>query len=146
LESVQSFQLVPDDPERATSRLVSTDGSAIATVEGTTIEAQFRCARGYLVITSDAHPYEEMLHFHLLDEGMKVIDTVSLGRIYHSGILRELMVGAGDEVEFSFFGEERWRLVILKKPTRVRPKLFSSITYPAGALKRHFLRLEKVTA
>ena len=139
------FRLVPEPGSSQRSQLFSGD-TAIGQVDGTVLEAQFQTSRGYLVVTADGNPYEEVIHFHLLNEKMEVADHVSLGRPYHAGILSDVAVGAGDELEFSFFESERWRLVILTQPERVSPRLFAAVRYPRGPFRKHFLRLDRLGA
>jgi hypothetical protein len=142
MESVQKFRAEPaKDGER--SRLISEEGLSVE-VEGVTLEAQFLCSRGYLVITSDDNPYEEILHFYLLNEPGQVLDELSLGQMYHPGILRNVVPHADDRLDFSFFGSERWRLAILDRPFREPPHLFSSMRRK-GWWGLHLLRLEKVS-
>lgn len=143
MESLNRFPLASPDVEQATSQLLDEDGKQLASIEGVMIEAQFRCSWGYLVITSNASPFEEELHFYLLDGNLSVIDSLSLGQVYHSGILRQLQPGPTDQLEFSFFGEERWRLSVLAEPRRRLPLPFSSVRYSGGALRSHTLYLEK---
>jgi hypothetical protein len=146
VQDVDRFRVIAASGGAQTSRLVTSDGAVIGTVDGLVLEAQYRCSRGYLVVTADGNPYEEALHFHLIDEGLKVIDQASLGRIYNSGTFSAVTLGAADQLEFSFFGSERWRLMILAEPQRVWPRSFASVRFPGGLLKRHLLRLEKIRA
>ena len=144
MQAVDVFRVIPESADAQNSRLVTVDGVVIGLVDGSVLEAQYRCSRGHLLITADGNPYEETIHFHLVDEEMKLIDQASLGRIYNSGMLTDTRLGVGDELEFSFFGTERWRLVILADPQRIWPQLLGSVKYPAGLLKPHYLRLDKV--
>ena len=98
-------------------------------IEGVALEAQFQCSLGYLVITSDGNPYEEMLHFYLINPDGGIMDDVSLGQIYHSGILHDLRWESDDRLAFSFYGTERWCLSILKKPRLRVPRIFSGVRY-----------------
>jgi hypothetical protein len=144
VHAVDLFRVVAESADAQKSRLVTVEGVDIGQVDGSVLEAQYRCSRGHLLITADGNPYEETVHFHLVDEEMQLVDQASLGRIYNSGILTDIRLGAGDDLEFSFFGTERWRLAILADPQRIWPRLLGSVTYPAGWLKPHYLRLEKV--
>lgn len=125
------------------SWLLSDDGLRVA-VDGVSLEAQFQCSSGYLVITSDDIPYEEGLHFYLLGGGGEVLDELSLGQINHSGILRNVVPHADDRLEFSFFGSERWHLTVLDKPVFRLPGLLSSVRRKRW-LGQHLLNLEKKT-
>jgi hypothetical protein len=141
MQAVQKFRIeLMTGRER--SRLVSDDGIG-SEVEGVILEAQFQCSRGYLVITSDDNPHEEILHFYFLDDAGQVLDELSLGQIYHSGILRNVVPQSDDRLEFSFFGTERWSITILDKPIIQLPGLFSSVRR-RGWLGPHYLSIEKI--
>lgn len=144
MQTTSRFRLDSADLERATSQIVDEDGRILASVEGVVIEGQFQCTPGYLVVTSNANPFEEELHFYLLNDRLSLVDSVSLGQIYHSGIMRQLEIGPGDRLEFSFFGDERWRLTVLVSPRRRLSFPFSSVRYSGGALDRHALFLERL--
>ena len=141
MEAIDKFRIEPIAGGTLHSRLAF-DKSLSLEVAGVTIEAQFRCSRGYLVVTSDGNPYEEIIHFYLLSEGGEVLDELSLGRIYHSGTLRDVVPHAGDRLEFSFFGRERWCLSILDKARLQPPSLFSSVRRKGWS---HYLSLQKNT-
>lgn len=147
MEPLQGFTIIPAEDEGLSSALVSAEGRNVATVQGQVLEQVYRCSRGVLVITSDGNPFEESLHFHLFDEQMKELDGLSLGQIYHSGSLREVAACGADCLEFSFFGEERWRLTVLEH-SRLRwwPKLFSSVQEHRTGLRGHCLELRRVGA
>ena len=143
MEAVDKFRVEPLGPESLRSRLIAPDGSFLE-VEGQVLEMQFRSSQGYLVVTSDGNPYEEMVHFYLLDPAGQFRDGISLGRIYHSGILADISVG-DETLEFSFFGKERWRLSIRDSPGPVLfPNPLSGIRSINGRLRRHYLHLERL--
>jgi len=142
METVNKFRMEPIPKEGLHSNLVFNETLTLQ-VEGQTIEAQFRCSSGYLVVTADGNPYEEMIHFYLLDSEGSLLDQVSLGQIYHSGILRDIDLKSDDRIEFTFFGTERWRLLILGKPRFELPRLFSSVRRTSGWLGLHYLILQK---
>src|ERR1700678_3874667 len=105
MEAVNKFRIEPLPGEVPRSYLIFNENSTLK-VEGQIIEAQFLCAKGYLVITSDGSPFEEMIHFYLLDGEGRFLDEVSLGQIYHSGTLRDIDLRFDSRLEFSFFGKE----------------------------------------
>jgi hypothetical protein len=143
MEAVDRFRVEPIEPERRRSRLIAPDGS-FQEVEGQVLEMQFRCAQGFLVVTSDGNPYEETVHFYLLDATGQFRDGLSLGRMYHSGILSATAV-VDETLEFSFFGTERWRLRIGHCASLVSfPKPFSGSRSIKGPLRRHYLQLERL--
>ena len=142
MEAVNIFRIEPIPKESLRSDLIF-NGTSTLQVEGQIIEAQFRCARGYLVITSDGNPYEEMIHFYLLDSEGGLLDEVSLGQIYHSGTLRDIALKSDDQLEFSFFGTERWCLLILGEARLQLPRLFSSVRRTHGWFGSHYMSLRK---
>ena len=143
MDAIDRFRLEPQAPETLRAILIAQDGSTLE-VEGQVLEKQFRCAAGYLVITSDGIPFEEALHFYLLDGESKFLDGVTLGRMYNSGILQDLTL-RGEALEFAFFGKDRWRLSILDSP---RAALFS---HPWSSVRGigpwrmgHYLKLQRM--
>jgi len=141
MQAITKFRLEPlDGGER--SRLLSAEGSGVE-VDGVSLELQFQCSRGDLVITSDDVPHEEMLHFYFLSDAGKILDELSLGQMYTPGILRNVVAHPDDRLDFSFFGTERWSLTILEKPVSRPPTLFSSVKRE-GWFGLHYLNLEKV--
>ncbi len=144
MKIIQDFLLEPLSEKQLRSHLTLKNGPTLE-VEGRVLETQFQCSQGYLVITSDGNPYEEMLHLYLLNDKCEVLDGVSLGQIYHSGSIRDVTVCGDDCLEFSFFGTERWRLHILNIPEiRLLPRPLASVRYLKGWLHSHYLRLKKV--
>ena len=136
------FKVLEIDRENCSATLVAGDRS-LGRIDGLAIEAQIKCPTGYLVITSDDTPYEEVLHFILLNDAMERIDQLDLGKVYQAGMLRQLYLG-DDYLEFSFFGEDRWRLSVLGTPTVWIPRLLSGVSYPTGWRRRHHLKLERL--
>jgi hypothetical protein len=126
------------------SRLTSPGGQSIE-IEGVRLEAQFRCAHGYLLIATDDVPFEETLRFYLLDEELSIMDGMCLGQIYRPGIFN-LVRFAEDRLDFTFFSEEIWRLEILTEPLlKLLPTPFAIARYRDGWLKSHYLRLRRLT-
>jgi len=124
------FHIEPLADNQLQSRLVGPDSRTGGPIEGQVLEAQFHTPAGELIITSDGNPFEEVLHFTLLDGDLKVLDAISLGQIYHSGLLRELQVVGEDTLQFHFFGEETWRLMVSARPRWALPP------WPGSAIRR----------
>jgi hypothetical protein len=138
------FHLEPLPETELQSRLVASDGRSSEPVEGRALEAQFHTPVGDLVITSDGNPYEEVLHFILLDSERKILDRISLGQIYHSGMLRDLRPVGDASLTFQFFGDDTWRLTVLPKPRWRLPSLpMSPVRRTRGWLQSSFLLLER---
>ena len=66
-----------------------------------------------LFVTHDV-PYEEQLDIVLLDAGLRVQDTVSLGGMATTGLFRDLRA-EGDGAAFSFIGGAPWRVRVLPR-------------------------------
>ena len=116
MEAIELFALRPDGGHAGDSRLLA-GGQDVGVVEGIVLETQFRCRPGSLVVTSDDRPFEEGLHFYLLDPAHKRIDDVSLGRMYQAGMLHDVAAQPDrDVLTFGFFGGDRWRLTIAEAP------------------------------
>jgi hypothetical protein len=129
MQAIQTFTVRPVQESKGDSRLFA-DGDDVGRVEGLVLEGQYRCGPGFLVVTSDDSPFEEGLHFYLLDRSHGRLDDVSLGRMYHPGIYRDVVVAPDrDVLEFTFFGGDRWRLSVAAQPTRSwLPRPFSAVT------------------
>lgn len=146
LVETDAFRLdrLPGDVPR--SRLFSEGQTTGATVDGWTLEAQFRWDDALLLLTTDDSPYEEALHIRLFDQAFHEIDAVDLRQIYHSAIVRNVKVMDDNSLTFSFFGDDTWRLNIdAHAKLRWDMQPFASIHYPGGRLRRHYLSLTRDT-
>jgi len=114
---------------------------ALAEVDGAVLEAQYRCSHGYLIVSADGDPDEELLHLHLMSTTFEALDHVSLGQAYNPGDFHRPIIKQADVLEFSFFAEERWRLTVLPSPKRMLRRPFSSVRRSGGLLRAHFLEL-----
>jgi hypothetical protein len=145
MEPIELFSLVPCDAELPIARLLS-NGRDVGEVKGRAIEAQFRYRRGYLIITSDGNPFEEIAHIYLLGHDFHVVDLVWLGAMYHSGVVRNIISRGDDCLEFAFFGgSDRWKLTIRNTPqVSWLPNITSTVRYPGGWLRPHYLQLDRI--
>lgn len=144
METVKLFSLAPCDGEPPTARLLA-DGRDVGQVNGREIEAQYGMQRGYVLITDDATPLEEVAHIYWLGLDFHTVDVVQLGAMYHSGAVRDLTCCGEDCIEFAFFGgSDRWRLTIRNTPkVSWLPNISSSVRYPGGWLRPHYLQLDR---
>ena len=115
--------------EKGSKKLhLSFDGGPIEPpVPGRVLEAQFESEGMFLLLFTEDSPYEECLHVILLDKGGNLLDTVELADAYSPGILAELRVSSPRSVDFGFFGDDHWRLTILREP---KVHLFQSPSSP----------------
>lgn len=145
LTEVSIFRLEPIPGELPKARVIAEERPTDTVLEGHTLEAQYRCALGFLLFTSDDNPYEEVLHIRLLDYHFQVIDAVDLRQMYHPAMLHNLQVTGHNSLTFSFFGDDCWYLNV-DAQARIRWDLhpFASVSYPGRRLRSHYLRLVRV--
>jgi hypothetical protein len=144
MEVIKLFSLAPREGEVPTARLLA-NGRDVGQVNGREIDAQFAVRRGYVLITDDANPLEEMAHIYLLGPDFHAVDVVQLGAMYHSGAVRDLTACGDDCIEFAFFGgSDRWRLTV-RDTAKMSwlPTIASSVRYPGGWLRPHYLQLAR---
>lgn len=84
-------------------------------VEGAVLEACVQWKDHYLVFLTDDIPNEDMLHIHLLDENLSLLDSASIGSPYATGNFRSFEMKEPDEVNFRFIGEADWSVKLLQK-------------------------------
>jgi hypothetical protein len=89
------------------------------TIDGATLEGQFSLGDSYLLLVTDDCPYEETLRAYLINGNFDVIESVSLGYAYTSGILRDLRIVAHNALEFIFSGNAVYRLTVHSEPRHV---------------------------
>jgi len=145
MQAIEAFSIRPVEEPKGDSRLFA-NGTDVGVVEGLVLEGQYRCGPGFLVVTSDDSPFEEGLHFYLFDRSLARLDDVSLGRMYHAGIYRDVAVMPDrDVLEFTFFGGDRWRLSVAPEPTRSwLPRPFSAVTRSRAWAMPHQLDLRRI--
>lgn len=89
---------------------------------GYKIKAQYKCASGYLIITSWDCPFEEAATFILISPEYKILAQKSLGKMYSSYLLYSHKVLSETSLELDF---SEWSYIISIEPSlfRRRPKL-----------------------
>jgi hypothetical protein len=141
MHPIEDFSLSPLTQLTPRARLMR-GGQALAELDGAVLEAQYCCSHGYLLVTADGDPDEELLHFHLMSTTFEALDRVSLGQMYTPGDFRRPIVKQGEVLEFSFFAEERWRLTVLPSRKRMLPLPFSPVR--RALLRAHLLALVRL--
>jgi hypothetical protein len=105
MRELNRFSLTPPPADAGDRKLKSqliVDGIASHTfIPGYEIVRQFEVASGYLLATDYDCPYEEVTEFVLLDHQLKVIGNRSVGGMYSSHILKDIIWV--DECHFSAF-------------------------------------------
>jgi hypothetical protein len=121
--SVRGLTSVEVEGRLIRAELLKFDSPTSLMVEGSTLEAQYETSKGFLLMLTEDCPYEEALHIYLVDHGNSILDEIHMGQAYVSGILGDLDPIAPDQLQFSFFGNDLWKLRILESPRRMPPRL-----------------------
>ncbi len=120
MQSVDCFSLSPNpvgqSQNKAVSEIMNQGIPTGQTIQGSELEAQYAIDDRFLILTTENCPYEEALHIHLLDRQFEILDYLELAQVYSPGILGKIHVSAENCLEFTFFGQERWRLTVLRSP------------------------------
>jgi len=143
---VSLFSLKPLEDDLTGSRL-QVAGAEIDFVRGTTIEAQYSCSPGFLIVASWDIPYEEELNISLRARvSFKLLDEILLGLPYTPGTFDRAEACGTNTLQFSFFGADRWRLEVLEQPRTMWLKnYFGAVRYARRLPGKHFLQLRRVT-
>src|SRR5262245_18137679 len=89
------------EPYRA--RLLLEGHPTSLVLDGHHLESQLRTRAGHaLLFVTDDCPYEEQLHIFLLSDALEVLDSLTLGRMYQPGVLRDLSLTDRDQLGFAF--------------------------------------------
>ncbi|KPZ51819.1 hypothetical protein AN391_03902 [Pseudoalteromonas sp. P1-13-1a] len=79
----QVFKTIPKSLEQSCIFLNNTRTDKV--VNGTYLELCIKAGCKYLVFMTDDTPYEDMLHIHLLNERLDIIDSATIGSMYSTG-------------------------------------------------------------
>lgn len=101
-------------------------------VEGAVLELAARWQSFYLLFTTDDTPFEDLLHIHLLDADMSLLDSATLGGIYSTGSFSLLDSSEPNALRFRFIGDTDWSVQVLPAPGFRAPLL----SEPAGVSRR----------
>ena len=134
MEEIKDFSIVDLEEEFPRSELVWKGTLPGLIVDGVWLEKQYKVTPGYLLLLTDDCPFEERLSIYLLSEDMRVLDSMELSLIYHMGILRDIKIESSNELTFTFFGEDCWRLGVRRSP-RIGLKITNYLDYYTK--KRH---------
>ncbi|WP_227817819.1 hypothetical protein [Nitrogeniibacter aestuarii] len=114
------------------SRLVLGGALTDTRVAGKILEACVRAGDETLILTTDDVPFEETLHIHLLGANHELIESVTIGAAYHTGLFRSPSVDAADALSFDFMGALRWTVRVSPSPSWHVPYLSD----PPGVSRR----------
>lgn len=146
MDEIQSFSLRRIGGELPRSALLWRGDPTGLTVDGLTIEKQFRVQPGYLLLITEDSPFEESLHVYLLSPERNLLDALELSVPYAPGILDRLDEREPASLTFSFFGDDRWRLDVRDSPTtRWRFAPLAPWRYKAGWVRPRWLALRRLS-
>lgn len=109
-------------------------------VPGAVLEQAAQWQSFYLLFTTDDTPFEELLHIHLLDAELDLLDSATLGGIYSTGSFSLLASAEPDTLRFRFIGGTDWSVQVLPEPGFRVPLLSepAGVSRPLG-FSRHFI-------
>ncbi len=138
-----SINLISEATDTAppVSRLVIQSAVISLPIAGKELIAQYKIPLGYLALLTEDCPFEEALHFYLLDDQGHILDQLELSAAYNTGTF-ELQWLQNDGLLFSFFNsDESWQLSISQQPKWRLPRLYSPVK-SGNWFKRGYLNLQ----
>jgi hypothetical protein len=109
-------------------------------VPGAVLEAAVRWDGRLLLFLTDDIPHEESLGIHLLDAGLRLLDTARLGGPYSTGSFSSLELTEPGTVRFRFIGDTTWSVELLPRPGFRVPFLSEPPGVSRGfGFSRHFI-------
>ena len=85
-------------------------------VPGAVLEAAAQWQSFTLLFNTDDTPFEELLHIHLLDAQLNLLDSATIGGIYSTGSFSLLESAEPDTLRFRFIGGTDWGVQVLPQP------------------------------
>jgi hypothetical protein len=101
-------------------------------VVGAFLESCIKFDRFYLVFMTDDIPSEDMLHIHLLNEKLSLLDTATIGSAYATGSFKALEICEPNIVKFHFIGLTQWVVHVFQK----KQLHFPFISDPKGVSRK----------
>ena len=108
-----SLRNTSDEEQPPRSRLLFQGLDTGHSIHGTTLEYQCLFSDVYLIATSYACPYEELIHFYLFTADLLLVASKTLGGMYCPGVFTE--PSHHDNQVFFSFGQRSWRLSIRRR-------------------------------
>ena len=128
--SDHEFSAKPISPEKS---CIFLDGIPThKNIEGVFLELCVRVNQKYLVFMTDDIPSEDMLHIHLLDDDLNIIDSATIGGLYSTGSFENYNLQEPDQITFHFIGGNKWRVEILESKAFCLPFISS----PKGVCRK----------
>jgi len=101
-------------------------------IDGSYLELCIKAGCKYLVFMTDDTPNEDMLHIHLLNKNLDVIDSATIGSIYSTGSFRDYNIQDSNTLTFHFIGKTEWKIKILNNKEFLLP----FISQPKGVSRK----------
>ncbi len=129
------------------TKLVSSDKSCIflsgtqthKNIEGAYLELCVKIDERFIVFMTDDIPSEDMLHIHLLDKNLNVIDSATIGGMYSTGSFENYNLQEPNKITFNFIGGNEWVVELLKNKEFRLPFIFSPKgVYRKSLFNQHF--------
>jgi hypothetical protein len=102
-------------------------------IDGNYLELCIKTGCKYLVFMTDDIANEDMLHIHLLDESLDVIDSATIGSMYSTGSFRDYNIQDPNTLTFHFIGGTEWKVEILDSKEFLLP----FISLPKGVSRKN---------
>ena len=83
-------------------------------IDGTYLELCVKVDERFIVFMTDDIPSEDMLHVHLLDKNLDVIDSATIGGMYSTGSFENYNLQEPNKITFNFIGGNEWVVELLK--------------------------------
>ncbi len=137
-----SLARIPNRPDGAepVSEILRNGQATGRQVAGAVLEAAAQWQSFMLLFTTDDTPFEELLHIHLLDAQLNLLDSATVGGMYSTGSFSLLDAAEPDTVRFRFIGGTDWSVQVLPAPGFRVPLLSepTGVSRPLG-FSRHFV-------
>jgi hypothetical protein len=134
-----------DDKVSPKVELLQNGTSTGVVIDGASLLAQYQTENGdILLILDEDCPFEEMLHFVLMRHE-KILDHLSYGAAYTSGIFLLKDVGA-ETIFFTFSSNDLLALRVLQNPTRWKNNGAPGSRHHMGWLTPKYLTLDIVSS
>lgn len=128
--STKLIELPDNQPPK--SRIYVNEAPTNSVVLGALLEACIRVDTFYLLFMTDDIPNEDMLHIHLLDKKLNLVDSATIGSAYATGSFSKLEMHDPDTVTFHFIGSTQWLVQVLPK----RKMLIPLLSDPKGVSRK----------
>lgn len=85
-------------------------------VSGALLQAAVKWHDKYLLLTTDACPFEEGLGIRLFNSRFDLLDCADIGLPYNTGTFSSLELHEPNRVSFRFLGDDVWQVHLLSRP------------------------------